>query len=90
MKTKKTLNVVIPDAPLKKGDRSLGVMRLQIALQDVLMLRGKNDIVGTENGYFGVKTETAVRHFQEQNHIHIDGRYTDLTRRVLREVLKCK
>lgn len=90
MKTKKTLNIVVPDAPLKKGDRSLGVMYLQIALQDVLGLRGKNDIVRSENGYFGIKTETAVISFQEKYHIHIDGRYTDLTRRVLREVLKCK
>ena len=88
MKTKKTLNVVVPDAPLKKGDRSLGVMYLQVALQKVLKLTGKNDIVRSENGYFGIKTENAVRIFQEKNHIHIDGRYTDLTRRVLREVLK--
>lgn len=88
MKTKKTLNIVVPDAPLKKGDRSLGVMYLQVALQKVLKLTGKNDIVRSENGYFGIKTENAVRIFQEKNHIHIDGRYTDLTRRVLREVLK--
>lgn len=90
MKTKKTLNIVVPDAPLKKGDRSLGVMYLQVALQAVMKLTGKNDIVRSENGYFGIKTENAVRSFQEKNHIHIDGRYTDLTRRVLREVLKCK
>lgn len=88
MKTIKTLNVVVPDAPLKKGDRSLGVMYLQVALQKVLKLTGKHDIVRSENGYFGIKTENAVRIFQEKNHIHIDGRYTDLTRRVLREVLK--
>lgn len=88
MKTKKTLNVVVPNAPLKMGDRSLGVMYLQIALQAVLGLRGKCDIVKSENGYFGIKTENAVRNFQGKNHIHIDGRYTDLTRRVLREVLK--
>lgn len=86
--TKKTLPVVVPDAPLKKGDRSLGVMYLQVALQKVLKLTGKHDIVRSENGYFGIKTENAVRIFQEKNHIHIDGRYTDLTRRVLREVLK--
>ena len=86
--TKKTLPVVVPDAPLKKGDRSLGVMYLQVALQKVMRLTGKNDIVKSENGYFGIKTENAVRVFQEKNHIHIDGRYTDLTRRVLREVLK--
>ena len=90
MKTKKTLNVVVPNAPLKMGDRSLGVMYLQIALQAVLGLRGKCAIVKSENGYFGIKTENALRIFQEKNHIHIDGRYTDLTRRVLREVLKCK
>lgn len=88
--TKKTMIIVVPDAPLKKGDRSLGVMYLQVALQNVLKLTGKNDIVKSENGYFGAKTENAVRIFQEKNNIHIDGRYTDLTRRVLREVLKCK
>lgn len=86
--TKKTMIIVVPDAPLKKGDRSLGVMYLQVALQKVLKLTGKNDIVKSENGYFGIKTENAVRIFQEKNRIHIDGRYTDLTRRVLREVLK--
>lgn len=88
MKTKKTLTIAVPDAPLKKGDRSLGVMYLQVALQKALKLTGKNDIVRSENGYFGIKTENAVRIFQGKNHIHIDGRYTDLTRRVLREVLK--
>lgn len=86
--TKKTMQVVVPDAPLKKGDRSLGVMYLQVALQKAMRLTGKNDIVKSENGYFGIKTENAIRIFQEKNHIHIDGRYTDLTRRVLREVLK--
>ena len=86
--TKKTLPVVVPDAPLKKGDRSLGVMYLQVTLQKAMRLTGKNDIVKSENGYFGIKTENAVRIFQEKNHIHMDGRYTDLTRRVLREVLK--
>ena len=90
MKTKKTLTIVVPDAPLKRGDRSLGVMYLQIALQSVMKLTGKNDIVKAENGYFGYKTEGAVKAFQEKNGIHIDGRYTDLTRRVLREVLKCR
>ena len=87
MKTRSTHEIVIPDAPLKKGDRCLGVMYLQLALQTVLKLTGKNDIVKSENGYFGIKTESAVKLFQEKNKIHIDGRYTDLTRRVLREVL---
>ena len=90
MRTRKTFDIVVPDAPLKRGDRSLGVMYLQIALQSVLKLTGKNDIVRSENGFFGNKTENAVRSFQEKHKIHIDGRYTDLTRRVLREVLKCK
>ena len=80
--------LVIPNAPLKKGDRCLGVMYLQLVLQKLLHLTGKNDIVKSENGFYGVKTENAVRMFQERNKLHIDGRYTDLTRRVLREVLK--
>lgn len=88
MRTRKTFDIVIPNSPLKIGDRGLGVMYLQIALQTVLKLKGKNDIVQAENGHFGPKTENAVRLFQEKNKIHIDGRYTDLTRRVLREVIK--
>lgn len=87
MKIRKRVNVVIPDAPLKRGDRSLGVMYLQIALQAVD--KHIPDVV-TENGFFGPNTEMKLRKFQEKNKIHIDGRYTDLTRRVLREVLKCK
>ena len=91
MKTKKTLNIVVPNAPLKRGDRSLGVMYLQIALQAAAGRgEGKPDIVKAENGWFGPETELRLRKFQERNKIHIDGRYTDLTRRVLREVLKCK
>lgn len=88
MKTIKTFDIIIPDSPLNIGDRGLGVVYLQIALQAVLKLKGKHDIVRSENGHFGPKTESAVRNFQEKNKIHIDGRYTDLTRRVLREVIK--
>ena len=87
MKVRKNVNVVIPDAPLKRGDRSLGVMYLQIALQAID--QHVPDVVA-ENGVFGPDTEMKLRKFQEKNKIHIDGRYTDLTRRVLREVLKCK
>ena len=87
MKIRKSVNVVIPDAPLKRGDRSLDVMYLQIALQDAD--KTKPD-VAAENGFFGPDTELKLRKFQEKNKIHVDGRYTDLTRRVLREVLKCK
>lgn len=87
MRKKTSFNIVVPDAPLKRGNRSLGVMYLQIALQAVD--KGKPNVV-LENGYFGLDTELKVRKFQDENHIHVDGRYTDLTRRVLREVLKCK
>ena len=47
--TKKTMTIVVPDAPLKKGERSLGVMYLQVALQKAMRLTGKNDIVKSEN-----------------------------------------
>ena len=87
MRKKTSLNIVVPNAPLKRGDRSLGVMYLQIALQAVN--KEKPNVV-LENGYFGPDTELKVRKFQAENKIHIDGKYTDLTRRVLREVLKCK
>ena len=87
MRKKTSLNIVIPDAPLKRGDRSLGVMYLQVALQAVD--KGKPDVI-KENGCFGPDTELKLRNFQAKNQIHIDGRYTDLTRRVLREALKCR
>ncbi len=77
---------VLPNAPLKKGDRGMDVLNLQIALTDVGSGKGLTD----ENGYFGPVTELAVRHFQEAHKIHIDGRFTELTRSVLREVLKCR
>ena len=87
MRARKNLTIVVPDSPLKRGDRSLGVMYLQTALQYIY--KDKHDVI-KENGYFGPETETKLRKFQADNKIHIDGRYTDLTRRVLREVLKCK
>lgn len=87
MKKKTCVNVVVPNAPLKRGDACLGVMYLQIALQAVD--KGKPDVI-KENGFFGPDTEIKLRNFQAKNKIHIDGRYTDLTRRVLREVLKCR
>ena len=87
MKKRTHVEVVIPNSPLKRGDRCLGVMYLQVALQAVD--KTKPDVI-KENGYFGPDTELKLRKFQDKNRIHVDGRYTDLTRRVLREVLKCK
>lgn len=77
---------ILPNAPLKKGDRGMDVLNLQIALTDVGSGHGLTD----ESGYFGTVTENAVRRFQEAHKIHIDGRFTELTRSVLREVLKCR
>lgn len=79
--------LVVPDAPLKLGDRNLGVIYLQQCLQKIY--KCKPSLVGEDNGHYGTLTETMVRHFQADNGLHIDGRYTDLTRRVLREVIKC-
>lgn len=76
----------LPNAPLKKGDKGMDVCNLQLALTDV----GSGQGLADEIGYFGPVTELAVRHFQEAHKIHIDGRYTELTRSVLREVLKCR
>lgn len=87
MKKRTHIEVVIPNSPLKRGDRCLGVMYLQVALQAVD--KSKPDVI-KENGVFGPDTELKLRKFQDKNHIHVDGRYTDFTRRVLREVLKCK
>ena len=79
--------LVVPDAPLKFGDRNLNVIYLQQCLQKIY--KCKPSIVGEDNGHYGALTETTVRHFQADHGLHIDGRYTDLTRRVLREVIKC-
>lgn len=86
----KNSELIIPNAPLKKGDRNLGTMYLQLALQRVLKLTGKHDIVKSENGYFGPKTEFAVQKFQSTHHLHSDGRYTEPTQKVLREVLHAR
>ena len=85
-KKKVSIIPVLPNAPLKRGDKGMDVLNLQIALTDVGSGQGLTD----ENGYFGPVTELAVRHFQEAHKIHIDGRFTELTRSVLREVLKCR
>lgn len=89
MKKKKLNELIIPNAPLKFKDRNLGVMCLQIILDS--LYPGKPSAVKNENGFFGHITETKLRKFQEAKKLHCDGRYTDLTRRVIREVLKeCK
>lgn len=85
-KKKVFITPFLPNAPLKRGDRGMDVCNLQLALTDSGIGQG----IADEIGYFGPATENAVRHFQEAHKIHIDGRFTELTRSVLREVLKCR
>lgn len=58
---------VAPALALGLGDAGLGVEQLQIALQ------GRSLYDGGINGFYGPRTETAVRAFQRENEITVTG-----------------
>lgn len=84
---KKTINLVIPHAPCKRGDMGMDVFNLQVCLDHILKYRGKNSLVRHEQGHFGQLTEKAVSYFQGSHDLYINGQFTPLTRLRLKEVL---
>ena len=84
---KKTINLVIPHAPCKRGDMGMDVFNLQVCLDHILKYRGKNSLVKIEQGHFGQLTEKAVRDFQAAYGLYINGQFTPLTRLRIKEVL---
>ena len=80
--------VIIPDAPLKRGDRGMAVENLQRTLQSILKTKGKANPLNIEPGIYGPATEMMVRHFQGTYGLFPSGAYTELTRLRIKEVLK--
>ncbi len=66
-KTWGTLLTLMPYPTLRQGDRGAYVRLLQSLLESALVP------VGGIDGIFGQKTETAVRQFQENNNLTVDG-----------------
>ena len=64
-----TKNITVPEPVLKKGSKGMDVMKLQMALNHFEYHCGDVD------GYFGLKTENALRLLQANNGITIDGIY---------------
>ncbi len=59
----------LADGVLRRDERGKAVERLQ----EYLVREGYGPIVGTPDGRFGPKTEAAVRHYQEQKSLGLDG-----------------
>ena len=79
--------IIIPDAPLKRGNRGMAVENLQRTLQSILKTKGKANPLNTEPGIYGPATEMMVRHFQGTYGLFPSGAYTELTRLRIKEVL---
>ncbi|MDN3665279.1 TIGR02594 family protein [Algibacter miyuki] len=69
--------LVIPTGYLRQGDSSKNVKLLQLILIKMQFLTGNAD------GVFGPNTEKALRNFQTDNHITVDGIYGSESRTVL-------
>ena len=78
---------IIPPAPIRKGEMGLDVYNLQLVLDHILKYRGKASLYTHEQGHFGVMTERALREFQANNKLFINGEYTPVTRLRIKEVL---
>ena len=61
------------DGVLKHGERGEAVTRLQQALNDA-GIRDANGQPLPTTGYYGDMTEAAVRKYQEQQHLEVDGK----------------
>jgi len=74
-------NIVIPTGYLRKGDNNNNVKLLQIILIKYNYLHGAAD------GDFGPKTEKALKQFQKENHITVDGIYGSESRSIFEDLL---
>ncbi len=61
------------DGVLKHGERGDAVIRLQEAL-NAAGIRDANGQPLPTTGYYGDMTRAAVRQYQEQHHLHVDGK----------------
>lgn len=80
--------IIVPYAPLKRGDKGMAVENLQRTLQSILKTKGKANPLNTEPGIYGPATEMMVRRFQGNYGLFPSGTYTILTKMRIQEVLK--
>lgn len=73
--------ISLPKGTLKKGDIGEKVKQLQ----EVLNMA--NYKVGTADGYFGSRTEQAIKQLQANGHLKVDGVYGKKTRDYLMSIL---
>lgn len=82
---KNTQTISLPKSPIKRGAKGNEV----IALQNILKTLGFNP--GTSDGYFGPKTENAIKQLQATKiSLKIEGIYNKETRVYLEELLANK
>ena len=86
----KRSDLILPDYPLKEGDRGLHVARLQACFDTIYKLKGKKKLESIEPSYFGRITSEYVLVFQENEGIKRTAVYDRQTRQKLREVLQCR
>lgn len=86
----KRSDLILPDYPIKKGDRGLNVVRLQACLDSLYKRKGKNKLQSLEPSYMGLDTMELLYHFQQDKEIRATGEYDRLTRQKLREVISCR
>lgn len=83
----KRSGLVLPDYPIRKGDRGLNVARLQACLDTIYKRKGKKKLESIEPSYMGLDTMELLYHFQTDKEIRATGEYDRLTRQKLREVI---
>lgn len=84
----KRSDLVLPDYPIKHGDRGLNVARLQLCLDTIYKRKGKKKLESLEPSLMGYETVQLLYHFQADNGIRATGVYDRLTRQKLREVIQ--
>lgn len=80
-------DLILPDAPLSKGDKGMHVDRLHHCIDNILKYKGKNKTSSLEPSYYGDITRDRILSFQAAQGIRTTGIYDKLTRQKLREAL---
>ena len=76
------LKYPVPEPVLKRGSMGIQVNRLQMVLNAILTVKLNVD------GHFGPLTESAVKTFQKQNGLKVDGSYGPVTYKKMIEVIR--
>lgn len=84
---RKQQELILPNYPIRQGDRGLDVARLQAILDVIYKRKGKKKLQSLEPSYFGYETRDLILHFQAEHDIKLTGVYDHLTRQKIRETL---